>query len=630
MSRKINPGELYTHIELDSLTTWKMGGTADRLYRPKNLQDLQEFLKKLYLQNPQEPITWLGMGSNVLIRDGGIRGTVILTQGALSELTCDGELIRAEAGVASAQVARFAAKHNLINGEFLAGVPGSIGGALMMNAGAFGGETWRHVIQVETIDRQGVIRIREPKEFIPQYREVSGLKPDEWFIAGHFKFEEGDGHEGLEKIKSLLAKRADTQPTGEPCCGSVFRNPPGNYAAQLIESSGLKNFKLGQMQISQKHANFFINTGGAKASDAEKLIKTVQEKVLAVHGIYLQPEVKFIGQECPLTPFGKVGVLMGGNSAEREVSLRSGNGVLNALRSKGVDAHPIDVGEDILEVLQKGKFDRLFNVLHGPIGEDGTINGLLSFLKIPVTGSPVLGAALSMDKFRSKQIWENLKLPTAPYILLEDCFSPEELAEKLGFPMAIKPVYEGSSVGVHKVKNLSEIKPAFDDAKKYGQVIAEKWIIGSEFSVPIVGEQVLPSIKIQPAKEFYDYEAKYILKTTQYFCPSGLENSKESEIQNLVLKAFKALGCSGWGRVDVMQDQAGNFYLMEINTTPGMTATSLLPKGAKQFGWSYGDVVIKILEQTLNTSEDDSSLPSREQQAGVGANLVFVQTERGL
>lgn len=600
MSRKINPGELYTHLSLDSLTTWKMGGTADKLYRPLNLQDLQDFLKTL---PPNEPITWLGMGSNVLIRDGGIRGTVILTQGALSELSLeDNRWVRAEAGVASAQLARFAAKHNLVSGEFLAGVPGSVGGALIMNAGAFGGETWRHVAQVQTIDRQGHLRFRSPSEFKPQYRQVDGLNTDEWFVAGYFKFEEGDGQEALEKIKALLTKRADTQPTGEPCCGSVFRNPPNNYAAKLIESCGLKNFKLGQMQISQKHANFFINTGGAKAADAEKLIKTVQEKVLATHGVYLQPEVKFIGEEIPQTPFGKVGVLMGGKSAERDVSLRSGNGVLNALRNRGIDAHPIDVGDDLIEVLQQGQFDRLFNVLHGPIGEDGTINGLLSFFKIPVTGSSVLGAALAMDKFRSKQIWENLKLPTSPYVLLKDNLSPESLAQTLGFPMAIKPIYEGSSVGVHKVKTLADILPAYEDAKKYGAVMAEKWITGKEYSVPIVGKQVLPSIRIQPAKEFYDYEAKYLLKTTQYFCPSELSNTQEQEIQTLALKAFKALGCSGWGRVDIMQDDAGKFYLMEVNTTPGMTETSLLPKGAKQFGWSYEDVVVKILEQTLPNS----------------------------
>ena len=177
------------------------------------------------------------------------------------------------------------------------------------------------------------------------------------------------------------------------------------------------------MQISQKHANFFINTGDAKASEAEALIKLVQERVLNTHGIALHPEVKFIGEEIKQTPFGKVGVLMGGNSAEREISLRSGKGVLQALINLGIDAHGVDVGEDIVERLQGEKFDRLFNVLHGPLGEDGTINGLLKFLNIPVTGSGVLGAALSMDKVRSKQIWQALKLPTAPYFLLDDSFS---------------------------------------------------------------------------------------------------------------------------------------------------------------------------------------------------------------
>lgn len=604
MSRKIIPGELYKNIELDGLTTWKMGGKAERLYRPKNLEDLKNFLKKLEQEFPAQPIIFLGMGSNILIRDGGIKGTVILTQGGLVDLSCDGDLIRAEAGVASAQVARFAAKNNLTQGEFLAGVPGSIGGALIMNAGAFGGETWKWVQEVEVINRLGEISIKKPSDFKPQYRQVDGLKQDQWFVAGIFKFEEGDGQEGLEKIKNLLAKRAETQPTGEPCCGSVFRNPPGNYAAKLIESCGLKNFRLGGMQISQKHANFFINTGGAKASEAEELIKLVQEKVLNTYGINLHPEVKFIGEEVKKikpTPFGKVGVLMGGNSAEREISLRSGSGVLQALINLGIDAHGIDVGEDIVEVLQAGKFDRLFNVLHGPLGEDGTMNGLLKFLKIPVTGSDVLGAALSMDKMRSKQIWQALKLPTAPYVLLEDSFSESELADLLSFPMAIKPVYEGSSIGVHKVTEYSGIRPAYESAKKYGLVMAEKWILGKEFSVPIVGEQVLPSIYIQPdkSKDFYDYEAKYILKNTQYHCPSGLDDAKELEIQALAYNAFKALGCSGWGRVDILQDFLGEFYLMEINPAPGMTESSLVPKGAKQFGWSYEQVVLKILEKTL-------------------------------
>jgi len=602
MSRKIIPGELYTQMELDGLTTWKMGGKAERLYRPKNLEDLKKFLKKLDQDFPNQPLTFLGMGSNVLIRDGGIKGTVVLTQGGLMDLSCDGELIRAEAGVASAQVARFAAKYNLTQGEFLAGVPGSIGGALIMNAGAFGGETWKWVSQIEVINRQGEVSLKNPSDFKPQYRQVDGLKKDEWFIAGIFKFEAGDGQEGLEKIKALLAKRAETQPTGEPCCGSVFRNPPGNFAAKLIESCGLKNFKLGGMQISQKHANFFINTGDAKASEAEELIKLVQERVLNTHGIALHPEVKFIGEEIKQTPFGKVGVLMGGNSAEREISLRSGKGVLQALINLGIDAHGIDVGEDIVEKLQKEKFDRVFNVLHGPLGEDGTINGLLKFLKIPVTGSNVLGSALSMDKIRTKQIWQALKLPTAPYFLLEDNFSESELADNLGFPMAIKPIYEGSSIGVHKVTEFSGIRRAYEEAKKYGPVMAEKWILGKEFSVPIVGEQVLPSIYIQPEKnkDFYDYEAKYILKTTQYHCPSGLDDAKESEIQALAHSAFKALGCSGWGRVDVMQDFLGDFYLMEINPAPGMTETSLVPKAAKQFGLSYEQVVLKILEQTLD------------------------------
>ena len=480
-------------------------------------------------------------------------------------------------------------------------MPGSVGGALVMNAGAFGGETWKYLSFVETMDRYGIIKKRSPEEFRPEYRHVEGLNKDEWFVAGYFKFEMGDGQAGLEKIKNLLTKRADTQPTGEPCCGSVFKNPEGNFAAKLIENCGLKNFQLGQMRISQKHANFFINLGGARAEDAELLIKTVQEKVLEKFGVLLKPEVKILGEVQPKTPFGKVGVLMGGSSAEREISLSSGAGVLKALRSQGVDAHPVDVGEDIIEVLIREKFDRVFNVLHGPEGEDGTIDGLLHFLKIPVTGSGVLGSALAMDKVKTKQIWQSLALPTPKFLLLDlELLKLEEnLAKHIGFPMAIKPVYEGSSVGVHKVKKLSEILPAIEDAKKYGPVMAEQWIEGQEYSVPIVGEEALASICIRPEKEFYDYEAKYILKTTQYDCPSGLSEADEKSLGELALKAFKALGCKGWGRVDFMRDQSGMFFLMEVNTTPGMTPTSLLPKGAKQRGWSYDAVVLKILSQTL-------------------------------
>lgn len=595
MSKKIPFSQVVENANLNSLTTWKLGGKADRLYRPRSIEDLQAFLKTL---PKDEPITWLGLGSNVLIRDGGIRGTIILTQGGLSQLECDGELIYAQAGVASSQVARFAAKHNLTGGEFLAGVPGSIGGALVMNAGAHEGETWRFVDSVTTINRDGELIERSPEDFNPQYRQVDGLGKDEWFVSAQFRFIEGDGLESMQKIKDLLKRRSDTQPANEPCCGSVFRNPPGNFSAKLIEGCGLKNFRIGAMQVSDKHANFVINRGGATAKDAETIIKTIQEKVFESHGIKLKTEVKFIGEPLPDSKFGKVGVLMGGTTGEREISLRSGKAVLSALKKQGIDAHPIDVGDDLIAQLQQANYDRLFNVLHGPIGEDGTINGLLHFMKIPVTGSGMLGSALSMDKLRAKQILKASGLPTPPFMKVEAHTSPDELAE-LGFPLAIKPIFEGSSLGVTKVKSFEQIAPAIARARQYGEVMAESWIEGAELHVGIVGERVLPSVCVETEREFYDYDAKYVVDSTKYHCPSHLSDAKEAEVAALALSAYNALGASGWGRVDVMQDMQGHFWLIEFNPAPGMTERSLVPKAAKVIGWSYEQLVCEILAQTL-------------------------------
>ena len=295
MKRNIEKGQLLEQVSLAPFTSWQIGGEAERFYWPNNLEDLAQFLRTM---PDGEPITWLGLGSNVLIADAGLPGTVIMTQGALINLAIPfPNRVRAESGVSCAQVARFAARNNLVEGEFLAGIPGTVGGALTMNAGAFGGETWQRVVAVETINRRGEIKLRDPKEFSFSYRTVQGLdKQNEWYVAGHFEFPSRDGRAAMEKIKGLLERRAQTQPTGEPSCGSVFRNPPGNFAGRLIESCGLKGTRVGNMQISDKHANFMINRGGAKASDAAALIRLVQEKVQAQHGVMLHPEVLFLGK----------------------------------------------------------------------------------------------------------------------------------------------------------------------------------------------------------------------------------------------------------------------------------------------------------------------------------------------
>src|SRR3954466_555986 len=295
--------------------------------------------------------------------------------------------------------------------------------------------------------------------------------------------------------------------------------------------------------------------------------------------------------------FGKVAVLLGGRSAEREVSLKSGSMVLAALRKKGVDAHGFDPKEKSLESLVKEKFSRVFIALHGRFGEDGTVQGILEWLGIPYTGSGVLASALAMDKLRTKRIWAAEGLPTAPPVVLTTESDLKAVSRKLGLPIFVKPAREGSSVGMSKVKRAGDLEEAFTLAVNYDPgVIAEKFIDGPALTVAILGEEALPVIRIETPREFYDYEAKYIANDTRYLIPCGLPQPKEKQIQAMCLKAFQALGCRGWGRVDLMLDRRGRPYLLEINTAPGMTDHSLVPMAARAVGISYEDLCVKILE----------------------------------
>jgi D-alanine-D-alanine ligase len=295
--------------------------------------------------------------------------------------------------------------------------------------------------------------------------------------------------------------------------------------------------------------------------------------------------------------FGKVAVLLGGKSAERPVSLKSGGMVLQALRSRGVDAHPFDPSERDLDSLLKEKYARVFIALHGRFGEDGTIQGILEWLGIPYTGSGVLASALAMDKLRTKRIWAAEGLPTPPYALLSDESNFLVEARKLGTPIMVKPASEGSSIGMSKVRAASKLKEAYAFAAKYDKVvIAEKFVDGTELTVGILGEQALPVIKLETPRDFYDYDAKYVSDDTRYLIPSGLSERKEKDVQALCLEAFRALGCHGWGRVDLMLNRTGRPYLLEVNTAPGMTDHSLVPMAARAVGLSYEDLCVKILE----------------------------------
>lgn len=285
-------GRLLKHEKLAKYTSWRVGGPADQLYIPQDRQDLIEFIKTL---PNTEPIFWMGLGSNLLVRDGGIRGTVINTKGRLKQmnLSSDG-LVYVEAGVPCAHVARFCGERGLIGAEFLAGIPGTMGGALKMNAGAFGGETWAIVNRVEMLNALGDVIGRKAQDFRVNYRSVEGFE-NEWFLSCLLTLQSGDTTESQQKIKTLLEKRGATQPTNQPSCGSVFKNPEGDYAARLIEQTGLKGYAIGGACVSEKHANFIVNTGKATAADIETLIRYVQDKVEQQQGIILQTEVCMVG-----------------------------------------------------------------------------------------------------------------------------------------------------------------------------------------------------------------------------------------------------------------------------------------------------------------------------------------------
>ena len=297
--------------------------------------------------------------------------------------------------------------------------------------------------------------------------------------------------------------------------------------------------------------------------------------------------------------FGRVAVLMGGQSAEREVSLNSGRAVLDALHRLGVAAELVDVGPDVLQRLAAAEFDRVFIALHGRGGEDGVIQGALETLGLPYTGSGVAGSALGMDKYRCKLLWQALGLPTSPFLLIR---SEADLtqAEALGFPLMIKPVHEGSSIGMARVDDAQGLRAAWEKAAGFDrEVMVEGWISGAEYTLAILGDEVLPAIRVETPHLFYDYAAKYHADTTRYHCPAGLSDVRERDLRELALRAFRAVGAEGWGRVDLMMNQDGEPFLIEINTIPGMTSHSLVPMAAKVRGLSFDQLVWRILEISM-------------------------------
>ncbi len=306
---------------------------------------------------------------------------------------------------------------------------------------------------------------------------------------------------------------------------------------------------------------------------------------------------------------GKVAVVMGGYSAEREISLLSGEAIYQGLIEAKVDAHKLVLDRDLIGPILKGNYDRVFVALHGRGGEDGVIQGALTAASIPYTGSGIMASALAMDKQRTKQLWNGINLPTPASIYLEaevelNKLDAEQILADIGPVVFIKPALEGSSVGMSKASNVDELIKAVKIAKTYQcSVLVERWIDGEEYTVAIVDDQALPSIRLQTPRDFYDYEAKYQSQSTEYFCPSGLNDAEEEEIAQLSLQAYRSLGCEGWGRVDLMRGKSGEWFLLEVNTVPGMTMKSLVPMAARAAGLTFSELVVKILHLTLKIKQ---------------------------
>lgn len=327
-----------------------------------------------------------------------------------------------------------------------------------------------------------------------------------------------------------------------------------------------------------------------------------------------KPIIRTIQTDNAKTIFGKVAVLFGGRSSERAISLQSGQNILDSLLSQGVDAHPIDPDDTLVQKLHDGKFNRAFIALHGKEGEDGVIQGLLEMLKIPYTGSKVAASALAMDKARAKLVMHALGIPTPPFGVAKSYAQAESLAQKIDYPLSVKPVAEGSSIGVTRVANKDQLSAAYAKAAQHGDVIVEKWMDGKDFFVTVLGDTVLPSVEVHTMSDFYDYQAKYESDATQYLCPSPIEWEQEKTVRTIAHQAFCALGCEGWGRVDLVCDKDGKFWVLEVNTIPGMTSHSLVPMSAKAAGISFDELVLRILSMTQLSEENTSQVVSKAAQ----------------
>ena len=481
-------GTLARDAALARYTTWRCGGPADRLYVPADRDDLASFLRQL---PGDEPVVALGLGSNTLVRDGGIRGTVVILHNPGAAIAIADGLVYADAGVACPKLARFAALHGCADAEFLAGIPGTVGGALAMNAGCYGGETWRHVIRVEVVASDGRFEVRTHADYAIGYRSVrraGGHASDGIFTAAWFSFPRGrrDGgaraHQGAARAahrhaasRSAQCRQRVPESAGRSC----------RAADRALRPQGLRDRRRKRVRKARElHREPSPVGEGRRHRGADRA--RARNGAIEDRNRARARSAHHRGAAMTSGEFGKVAVLMGGPSAEREISFLSGNAVLKALREKGVDAHAFDPAERDVWALKEERFDRVFIALHGRFGEDGTVQGALETLKIPYTGSGVMASALAMDKWRTKLVWQASGIPTPRYRVVTAATDWMRVVAELGLPLIVKPAREGSTIGITKIATVDhgELAAAHVEAAKHDDlVLVEEFVAGTELTV---------------------------------------------------------------------------------------------------------------------------------------------------
>lgn len=580
-------------------TSLKIGGPAEYFVEPEDLEDLKTVLWECRARGLRVRV--IGAGSNVLAADEGVRGVVVhLGAPYFRQISFDGGRVTARAGVMNTLFIQACAEKGLGGFEFLSGIPGNVGGAVAMNAGSHGEAVSDCFEEALLLGLDGRVRRAKKAELGFGYRSsgVSG----EIVVEAVFSFPAASPQAVQKKLDDYRDHRQKTQDLRHASAGCLFKNPEsaGCSSGALIDRAGLKGFRVGGAQVSEKHANFMINAGGATAADARGLIAGVREKVRETHGVELETEVRYFSDDdADLNgpagggARGRVAVLAGGPSCEREISLISGKAVQEALKKQGYDAFLVDPMGDFVPALKERGVSMAFNAVHGTFGEDGRLQRILDEAGIPYTGEGPGPSEIAFDKSRAQEVFRKAGVPVPASQVLR---GPYEKLEAAKYPVVVKPASSGSSVGVSIVKRPEDLHGAVKEAFRYSEtVLLEEYVSGRELTVGILGGRALPVVEVIPGDKFYDYTAKYKSSETRYEFPARLTAEETRAVQEAALAAYRAAGCEVMGRVDVIFAD-GKPYVLEINTIPGLTGKSLLPKAAAASGIEFGELCVKIME----------------------------------